>query len=363
MTKAVAEAFPRPNLLRRHRVGVIGVMGLVSLLLALLGFAYGEVSIALTDQLKVLGAQFGLAQLPADVGPIYEAVLLDIRLPRVVLAFAVGGALAVSGASMQGLFRNPLADPGLIGVSAGAAAGALLFFVFGAQWFASIGLGERWGLPLFAIVGACLTTFAIYSLSLVEGRSHIATLLLTGLAVNAFASAFVGLLIFGASDAQIRSFTFWTLGSLANANWSMLAVGVPAILILSALLLAFSRGLNALLLGEAEAHHLGMNVHRLKRALVLLSAGAVAVTVSLCGVIGFVGLIVPHLVRLAIGPDHRYLLPAAALLGGALLLGSDFVARHAVANAELPIGAVTAAIGAPFFLFLLHQAKRQAAAA
>ncbi|MGF1448847.1 MAG: FecCD family ABC transporter permease [Opitutales bacterium] len=348
---------------RRHRLVVMAGVGLVALLMALLGCSIGDVRIALADVARVLGSALGLSQVAEENRALYEVVIFEIRLPRVVLGLVVGGVLAIAGASMQGLFRNPLADPGLIGVSAGAACGALLFMVFGAEWFLSVGITERWGLPLFAIAGAILTTFTIYSLSLVEGRSHVATLLLTGLAVNALAGAFVGFLVFSATDEQIRSFTFWTLGSLAQADWPLIGVGVPIMLGLLVLLLVFSHGLNALLLGEAEAHHLGLNVQRLKRALILLSAGAVAITVSLCGIIGFVGLIVPHLVRLTLGPDHRFLLPTASLLGGALLLAADLVARNCAGPAELPVGVVTAAIGAPFFLFLLHQAKRHTAAA
>ncbi len=348
---------------RRHRFVVMAGVALVVGFMALLGCSMGDVRIALADVARVFGSALGLSEVAEENRTLYEVVIFEIRLPRVVLGLAVGGALAVAGASMQGLFRNPLADPGLIGVSAGAACGALLFIVFGAGWFVTLGLDGRWGLPLFAVVGAILTTLTIYSLSLVEGRSHVATLLLTGLAVNALAGAFVGFLVFSATDEQIRSFTFWTLGSLAEADWSMIGIGVPVMLLLLGLLLMFSRGLNALLLGEAEAHHLGLNVQALKRALILLSAAAVALTVSLCGIIGFIGLIVPHLVRLTLGPDNRFLLPTAALLGGALLLGADLVARNSVGPAELPVGVVTAAIGAPFFLFLLHQAKRHAAAA
>jgi len=307
---------------------------------------------------RAAGLRLGLAE-PAAGTSLHAAVLWDIRLPRAVLALAVGATLGLAGAAMQGLFRNPLADPSLIGVSAGGAAGALLFMVFGGGLAGMAPVLTGLGLPLAAMLGGCLSTFGIYRLSLVGGRSHVATLLLTGIAVNALVSALVGLVVFNATDEQIRDFTFWTLGSLAHAGWRDLAVMLPLLLLLGAGLALFARPLNALVLGEAEAHHLGFRVQATKRKLVFLSAGAVSLTVALCGIIGFVGLVVPHLVRQCIGPDHRFLLPGAAVLGASLLLGADLIARGAVAYSELPVGVVTAALGAPFFLFLLTRTKKQ----
>lgn len=350
----------RAPFLRRHRLALFPVLAAFALALVVLGCALGDFEMSLGEALAGFAAGLGVGE-PMGEAVMHEVIVWDLRLPRAILALAVGSCLAVAGASMQGLFRNPLADPGLIGVSAGAALGAALFIVFGAQLAVFSGLLGELALPGFAIAGSCAATFVIYSLSLVEGRSHVATLLLTGVAVNAMAGALLGFMIFSATDEQIRDFTFWTLGSLAGATWESLAVGVPLMLGITVLLCLFARGLNALLLGEAEAHHLGLNVQRLKQGLILLAASAVAVTVALCGIIGFVGLVVPHLVRLAMGPDHRYLLPASALLGAGLLLAADLLARNAIAYSELPVGVVTAGIGAPFFLYLLHQAKRSAA--
>lgn len=284
-----------------------------------------------------------------------EAVILfDIRLPRLAMGFLVGAALAVSGALMQGLFRNPLADPGIIGVGAGAGLGAVLAIVLGGLLPVALagGLGAHL-VPLAAFGGGWIATVVLHQVATRDGQTSVATLLLAGIAVGALAGAVTGLLVFLADDRQLRDLTFWGMGSLAGASWSRIAVAAPLIvpvLVLSPLL---GRALNALALGEATASHLGFDVERIKRLAILGSAAAAGAAVAIAGGIGFVGIVVPHLLRLATGPDHRRLLPNAALLGGTLLVAADILARSIVAPAELPIGIVTAVLGAPVFLWIL----------
>ncbi|MBA3448106.1 MAG: iron ABC transporter permease [Pseudaminobacter sp.] len=279
-------------------------------------------------------------------------IIHDIRLPRSILAALIGAALAVSGAVMQGLFRNPLADPGLVGVSAGAALGAVSVIVLGETMLATAWLGIH-ALPFAAFAGALATTMTLYRVSTRRGQTSVATMLLAGIALAAMAGAFMGVLIFMADDGQLRDLTFWQLGSLAGATWPKIAATGP--IIMAALLASpfLARALNALALGEAAANHLGIPVQRFKNIAIVTVAAATGASVAVSGGIGFVGIVVPHLLRLLIGPDHRYLLPASALLGASMLLLADTASRVVVAPAELPIGIVTAAIGAPFFLWIL----------
>lgn len=285
---------------------------------------------------------------------IAEFVVHELRLPRVLLGAMVGAALALSGAILQGLFRNPLADPGLIGVSSGGALGAVFIIVLGERLFALVGWTvSRWSLPLAAFTGALLVTLIIWRIASREGVTRVAILLLAGIAMNAIALAATGVLTFMANDAQLRTLTFWNMGSLAHATWQDLAMTMPWLVLLTVAMVLLARPLNALLLGESVAGHLGYPVHRVKQAAVVCSALAVGAAVSVSGLIGFVGLVAPHLVRLMIGVDHRWLLPGSALLGALLLILADLVARMLVAPAELPIGLLTALIGGPFFLGLL----------
>ena len=281
-------------------------------------------------------------------------VLMEIRLPRTILAALVGSSLAVAGAVMQGLFRNPLADPGIIGVSSGAALAAVAVIVLGG----SVGLGTAgvlglWALPVAAFFGGLATTVLLYGIATRQGRTSVATMLLAGIAIAALATSMIGLAIFHATDQQLRDFTFWSMGSLSGATWSKIISILPFCTILLVGLPLIARGLNALLLGEAEAFHLGFDTQRLKRAAILLSAGATGAAVSVAGIIGFVGIIAPHLVRLVLGPDHRMLLPVSALSGAILILVTDTLSRTIVAPAELPIGILMGVIGAPVFLSIL----------
>ncbi|MDF3072955.1 MAG: transport system permease protein [Alphaproteobacteria bacterium] len=289
-----------------------------------------------------------------------QAVVLGIRLPRVIQGIMVGAGLALSGALMQGLFRNPLADPGLIGISSGAALMAAAAIVMGAPvilWLALPKAVMPFVLPVAAFAGGLVATLLIHQLARRDGETEIATMLLAGVAVAAICMAGIGYLSFLSDDRQLRDITFWTLGSLGGSSWrSVLATAIFLLPVLAAAPL-LANTLNALILGEREAGHLGINVERHKKLIIAVSALAVGASVAASGIIGFVGLVVPHLARLMLGADHRYVLPGAALLGAALMLVCDLVARVVVAPAELPIGVVMSALGGPFFLWMLRQRR------
>ena len=323
--------------------------------------------------LLVLGAMLALrtGPMPLSAGEVWQGlfardaeasvqlVVRELRLPRLLLAMLVGAALAVSGALLQGLFRNPLADPGLIGISSGAALGGIGVIVLGERIFAQWGMAvPGLALPLTAFFCALLTTAVIWRIGNRHGEAHVAMLLLAGIAINAIAMAGVGVLTFMADDGQLRTLTFWTMGSLAQADWRDLRLVAPWILLVLLAMPMLARALNAVLLGEAVALHLGHDVDRLKRRIVVMCALAVGAAVSVSGLIGFVGLVAPHLVRLTLGVDHRWLLPASALLGAVLLVLADTAARLIVAPAEFPIGLMMALIGGPFFLALLMRRAR-----
>lgn len=291
---------------------------------------------------------------PDALTPRERLIFIDLRLPRIVLGFLIGGGLAVAGALMQGLFRNPLADPGLVGVGAGAALGAVVTIVLGAHLPAPVlALAGAHLTPIGAFVMGWAAVLLLHRVATHRGLTSVATLLLAGLALQALAGAVTGAVVYAANDQQLRDLTFWTMGSLAGATWAKVAAALPLLggVLLAAPLLA--RGLNALSLGEAQAQHLGLQVERVKSWAILATAAAAGIAVALAGGIGFVGVVVPHVLRLICGPDHRLILPGSALLGGGFLVGADMVARCVVAPAELPIGIVTALIGAPVFLAIL----------
>lgn len=342
----------------RTGVARLALAGLVLLLVAAMGLSLftGASDASL---LRLIDAWFsGTTDDPLLVRD--RLVYFDIRLPRMLLGMLIGAGLAVSGVVMQGLFRNPLADPGLVGVSAGASLGAVSVIVLGGTMLlplvSAMGI---YALQLFAFAGGLATTLVLYRVATRGGQTEVATMLLAGIAIAALATAAMGVLIYIASDSQLRDFTFWSLGSLAGSNWIKVFASGPIILVALVGCLWLARGLNALTLGEATANHLGVPVQRLKRIAIVGVAAATGASVAVSGGIGFVGIVVPHLLRLVIGPDHKYLLPASALLGAAFLLVADAVSRTIVAPAELPIGIVTAAVGGPFFLWILLRKRGQ----
>ncbi|MEM7489304.1 MAG: iron ABC transporter permease [Pseudomonadota bacterium] len=337
----------RRRLARRTAAGLALLLTVVSLL----SLAQGAAGTSLWSALAALAAGE-----PLDLRD--RVVLLDIRLPRLAMGILVGAALAVSGAVMQGLFRNPLADPGLVGVSAGAGLGAISAIVLGGLLPGA--MAAPFGahlVPVAAFLGGWVSTLLLYRISTRRGRTSVATMLLGGIALGALAGAVSGLLVYAADDAQLRELTFWGLGSLAGASWAKLTVAGPIIALALLATPFLARGLNALALGEAVAGHLGLPVQRIKSAAILSVAAAVGAAVAVSGGIGFIGIVVPHLLRLATGPDHGMLLPNAALLGAAFLIGADVISRTIIAPAELPIGIVTATIGGPVFLWILLRAR------
>jgi len=342
---------------RRQTLWAMLVLAAILIATILLAAGSGAMRIAPQESLAILLGKLGVPA-PWTYSGAQEAVLLAIRLPRVLLGLMVGAGLAAAGASLQGLFRNPLADPGLIGVSTGAALAAALSIVLGN---ALIGLMPSWVLsimlPLAAFLGGLAATFAVYAIARTGGRTDVARMLLGGVALNAIAGAGIGLLIFASTDQELRDLNFWLLGSLAGATWERLLLAAPFLLMPLLMLPRYARALNALLMGERDAIHLGYSVEPIKRRIVFLTALLVGAAVALTGVIGFVGLVVPHIVRLLIGPDHRSLLPASMLLGSSLLLMADLVARTVVLPAELPIGIVTSCLGGPFFLWLITRRR------
>lgn len=313
-----------------------------------LGLLSGPVSIAPGKLLELFSRQADM-----DV-----RILQDLRLPRVLLAMLAGACLASCGAVMQGLFRNPLADPSLIGVSSGASLGASAVIFFGGVGFLS-GVFELTAIAAGAFIGGLVATALVYRLASTITGTSVSTMLLAGIAITALSGAATSLFGFFADNEMLRRISLWQMGNLDSANWSRVGIIAVAVLPLMVLLPREGRALNAILLGESEARHLGIAVESLKRRLILLTALGVGVAVAVSGVVAFVGLIVPHLVRLMIGPDHRYLIPGSAILGAVLLLLADTGARSLMAPAELPTGVVTALLGAPFFVALLLQQRRK----
>jgi iron complex transport system permease protein len=334
---------------RRNAIAVYLALGSLAIGAGLLSLSSGAIDLSFRELLVAVGLQ-GTSDATA------QAVVIDLRLPRIALAFLVGATLACSGTAMQGLFRNPLADPGLVGVSSGAALAAVAMIVSAPH----LHLPASWmpfATPLASFAGGLAAALLAGRLAASDGYTRSATLLLAGLAINSIAGAGIGLLTQIAGDSALREAMFWLFGSLSKSGWDELAVAAPILIGTLLLIPRDARALNALLLGESEAMHLGVNVERLKRRLILLIVLSVAACVALTGVIGFVGLVVPHLLRLLLGPDHVRLLPASALGGAALLALADWAARTIVAPAELPIGILTALIGGPFFLLLLIQMR------
>ena len=333
------------------------ILGLVLAAASVFSLTLGALSSDLDDTLRSLAHFWGLLNDP-NLGALPQ-VIGQIRLPRLLMGMIAGAGLAIAGAVLQALFRNPMADPGLLGVSSGAALGAAAAIVLGLSFAPLFALFGNWLLLVMAFLGSFLSLSIVYRLARFNGRTDIATMLLAGVAVNAITGALIGLLSYLASDTQLRDIVFWSLGSLSVNDWSKLLIALIIVLPGCTLLLFYAKALNAHLLGESEARHLGFDVESIKKRLILLCALIVSVIVSMSGIIGFVGLIVPHLIRLIFGPDHRLLLPASALSGAILLVLGDVIARTLISPAEIPIGIITAVLGGPFFMALLIRYKRR----
>jgi len=320
----------------------------------LLGIAYGGVKIAPGQIILILLHKLPLLKdfIIPDWSHTSETILIVLRLPRVLLAGLVGAGLALAGAAFQGLFRNPMADPFVIGVSSGAALGAVCAMLL----LSVIHLVIPLAVPVFAFIFAILTIILVYELARTGSKAPIMTLLLAGIAVNSLLSALVSLIMFF-SGSQLHQVVFWLMGGFSGRGWNYVWMFIPYGIMGSAIILIYARELNVMLLGEEPAQHLGIEVERVKRHLLIAAALLTGAAVSVSGLIGFIGLIIPHMVRILAGPDHRFLLPMAAVLGAVVLILADLLARVLLAPEELPVGIVTALLGAPFFIHLLRKQK------
>ncbi len=325
---------------------------IVSVRLGAIDLSYGQI---LDYTLSALGFSSS-----SPLNTLQQGVFMQIRLPRVLLCAVVGAALAVSGTLMQALFRNPIVEPGLVGTSAGAAFGAALVFVLGKSIGASYSdlLGSL-ALPVAAFAGGLVATLAVYRIANTQGKVTVATMILAGVAVNAIFTSGTGFLAYIARDPQARSITFWSLGTFSGADWKAVAIVAVTTVVGVLLALRYAKALNALLLGESEAAYLGVNIQHFKTIILLLNTLIVATATSMVGVIGFVGLVTPHLLRLIKSADNRFLIIGSALLGAIVLIAADTLARTLIAPAELPIGVITSFVGAPVFLWLLVRQKSQ----
>nr|WP_249420458.1 iron ABC transporter permease [Rhabdothermincola salaria] len=333
-----------------HGPVLLGLLSLALLAMSVAAAAIGSFPVSPLEVLSSVLDRVGLQVGTAPTG-VAESVLWEVRFPRVALAVLVGAALGCAGAAMQGTFANPLAEPGIVGVSSGAAMGAVASIVVG---FTVLG---NWSLSLAAFVGGLLTVVVVYLASRANGRTEVVTLILTGIAVNALTGAVMGLLTYFSTDAQLRSITFWQLGSVAQATWPKVAAVAPLALLGVVLAVTKAHQLDLLSLGERSARHLGVDVERLRVQMLVIVAVLTAAAVAVSGIVLFVGLVVPHLVRMVAGPSHRLLLVASALGGAVIVVGADLAARTVAAPAEVPLGVLTALVGSPFFFWLLRRTR------
>lgn len=353
---AVAHGIEQRQLLKPHwgRAAILGTaLGLALLVLIVVSAGMGQLKIPPSEVLGTVLSKLGIDWFPLPSHSQGESALMTIRFPRIVMAILVGAGLATAGALMQGVFGNPLAEPGIVGVSAGAALSASIVIVFGLTF-----LGN-WTVAIFAFAGGLVTALLVYALARSRGRSEVVTLILTGVAINAFCGAGLAFLTF-LGDTQAREqIVFWQLGSLNGSRWQYVGVVAPFIIVGLIAACFMSRKLDLLALGDRVAKHLGVNVELLRMASIVVVALMTGAAVAFCGIISFVGLVVPHIIRMVVGPAHRTLIPLSALGGALLLSGADLIARTAIPYADLPIGMLTALVGGPFFFWLLHRARRQ----
>ncbi len=336
------------------RVGLLGILAAALLVALVLAAGQGQLGVPPSEVLGSVLHKIGLDVGPLPSHPQGENTLWQVRFPRVVMAALAGAALACAGALMQGVFGNPLAEPGVVGVSSGAALAAATVIVFG------LSFAGPWTVALCAFVGGLVTTLLVYVMSRDGGRTEVVTLVLTGIALNAVTSAGLAFLMF-LGDTQAREeIVFWQLGSLNGSRWEYVGVVAPLALVGLVAARALAPKLDLLALGDRAARHVGVDVERLRLTTIVVVALLTAAAVAFCGVIAFVGLVVPHLIRMIAGPGHRLLVPASALGGAVLLVVADLWARTAVEYADLPIGMLTSLVGGPFFFWLLRRARRSA---
>ncbi len=340
--------------LRRRRAAVLACLALATLAAVMVAVALGAVYVPLATSFRIILSRLPLLGRLVDATwtPTQETIIISVRLPRVLLALLVGMGLALAGAVFQGLFRNPMADPSIIGSSQGAALGATIAFFFGIK----AGLGGLSAIPLFAFAGSLLAVFTVYIIARAGGRASIASLLLVGIALSSFLASIVSLLMVVSED-RMHNIFFWLMGGLGTGNWDMVLAVLPFMLVGAAAAAFMARDLNLLMLGEERAAQLGLETERFKWTMIVIASLVVGAAVSVSGIIGFVGLMTPHIVRLLTGPDHRFLIPGSILGGGLFLVLADTIARTVIAPKELPVGIVTAFFGAPFFIYLLKRSR------
>lgn len=343
-----------PTVSHRPRAAlVLTVLALGLVALALLSARIGQVPTSAAEVLGSVAHRIGLDLGPLPAHPAGEVTLWQVRFPRVILAIVVGAGLACAGALLQGVFANPLAEPGVIGVSSGAAVGACAVILTGGAFVAGTAVAAA------AFATGLITTVLVYLLARSEGRTEVVTLVLTGVAVNAVAGGLIAFFTFAADPAARDQIVFWQLGSLNGATWEAVAVVTPMAVVGIAVTMTLAHKLDLLSLGESAAAHLGVNVERLRQVAVLVVALLVSASVAFTGIILFVGLVVPHLMRMVVGPGHRLLIPASVLCGAIVLLAADLGARTLVPNADLPLGMLTSLIGGPFFFWMLRRTRKQ----
>ena len=338
---------------RRGSLTILG-LGIALIVACLVAAGVGQLHVPVDQVLGSVLHRLGIDWLPMPTAPRGDDALWQVRFPRVLLAVLVGAALGCAGALMQGVFGNPLAEPGVIGVSSGAAIGAFAVIVFG---IAALG---TWTVPVAAFLGSLVATLVVYALARSGGRTEVVTLVLVGIAVTAFAGAMIGMLTFVSSDDALRSIAFWNLGSLARATWDAVFAVAPFVIVGVSVALYYAPQLDLLALGERAARHLGVDVERLRLIIIVDIALLVGAGVAFTGIIGFVGLVVPHLIRIVTGPSHRILIPASVLGGALVVVVGDLIARTLIEHQELPLGVLTALIGAPFFFWLIRRTRSRA---
>ncbi|NPV59667.1 MAG: iron chelate uptake ABC transporter family permease subunit [Actinobacteria bacterium] len=353
--KEVSGVTGKLDALRRRRSVVLLCLAAAMLVAAVVAVALGAVYVPLATSSRIIFSRLPLLGRLVDATwtPTQETIIISVRLPRVLLALLVGMGLALAGAIFQGLFRNPMADPSIIGSSQGAALGATIAFFFGIK----VGLGGLSAVPLFAFAGSLLAVFAVYVIARAGGRASIASLLLVGIALSSFLASIVSLLMVVSED-RMHNIFFWLMGGLGTGNWDMVLAVLPFIAVGIVVSLFMARDLNLLMLGEERAAQLGLETERFKWTMIVVASLAVGAAVSVSGIIGFVGLMTPHIVRLLTGPDHRFLIPGSIMGGGLFLVLADTLARTVIAPNELPVGIVTAFFGAPFFIYLLKRSRQ-----
>jgi iron complex transport system permease protein len=336
----------------RRRVLAIVILLVIALLVMAFATTIGSVRIPFLTTCRILFSQLPLVNIDTTWSDNLETIILDIRLPRVILAGLVGAALSIAGATYQGLFRNPLAEPYLIGVAQGAALGAAVGFILPVDW-----QGAGFGIiPILAFSGAVINVVIVYMLARVGKTLPVTTLILSGVALGALWGSVVSYLVI-TSGEKMHGILFWLMGTFSLSRWSEVAVVLPYVAVGVAVIMLYSRSLNVMQLDEEQAKQLGINVERVK--IILLAAATLITAAAICfvGIIGFVGIIIPHAVRLIWGPDHRFLLPLSMVTGAIFLIFADLIARTIISPAEIPIGVITAICGVPFFLYLLRYRK------